>query len=139
MKFIVSLLAMLLFFVGCATSPAPKPAPVAEKAPDKRVILDPALRGILNVLSVHTETGGDSILKFQVDMQNLTPAPQALVYQIDWLDKDGLSLGIRYNDLHWLLLPHENGPLTMTAPSPLAKDFRLYFHPRPRSANPAPL
>jgi uncharacterized protein YcfL len=134
MKSLVFLLALVLF-AGCATHQASQPAPVptVEKKPDRRVILDPALRAILKVVAVNSETGGDNILKFQVDVQNLT-----LVYQIDWFDKAGTSLGIKYNDLHWLLLPHETGPLTMTAPSPLVKDFRLSFRPRPRNPSPTP-
>jgi uncharacterized protein YcfL len=138
MKFLASMLASLVL-AGCASPESPKPAPAAaEKKPDKRVVLDPALKGSLQEVGVRTETGGDGILKFQVDVQNLTPTVQSVVYQIDWLDRDGISLGIHYDDLHWLLLPHETGPLTMTAPTPLAKDFRLTFHPRRRTSNPTP-
>jgi uncharacterized protein YcfL len=127
---------VLVFLAGCATHQQTLPAPTPDTKPDKRIILDPALHGVLQVVAVHTQTGGDSVLQFQVDVKNLTSAPQALTYQVDWLDKDGVSLQVHYADMHWLLLPHENAPFTMTAPTPLAKDFRLSFQSRPRSPSP---
>jgi len=134
MKFAPPLL-VLLILAGCA--PASRrniaPAPTAEKQPgkaDKHVILDPALGGSLRVMEVHTTTGGDGLLRFQVDVQNLSAAARTVIYQIDWLDRDGLSLGIRYDDLRWTLMPRETAPLSMTAPTPMAKDFRLQFRPR---------
>jgi uncharacterized protein YcfL len=134
MKIALSLLVFLLL-AGCA-SPGSRdtaPAPTAEKQPgkpDKHVIVDPALDGNLRVTRVHTETGGDGLLGFQVDVQNLSSAARTILYQTDWLDRDGRSLGLESQELRWTLLPRETAPLTMTAPTPLAKDFRLHFRPR---------
>ncbi|MGD1083193.1 MAG: YcfL family protein [Verrucomicrobiota bacterium] len=128
-------LLALLVLAGCA-SPGPSntaPAPTAEKQPgnpDKHLVLDPALIGSLRVLGVHTTTGADGLLKFQVDVENLSAAARTIIYQIDWLDRDGLSLGIQYDDFRWTLMPRETAPLSMTAPTPLARDFRLRFRPR---------
>ena len=106
------LLFALLFLAGCASPSAPNtaPTPTAAQKPDKRVILDPALSGILRVVQVRTENSAEGVLQFQVDVQNLTPAAKTVLYQIDWLDRDGASLGIHYDDLRWLLLPHEQAP-----------------------------
>jgi uncharacterized protein YcfL len=131
MKCSTALLALLLA-TGCASHQPAKapPTPQAEKKPDKRVILDPAFQGSLRIAAIRTETGVDNILQFQVDVENLTPAAKSITYRIDWLDRNGFSLGLRYDDLPWLLLPHETGPLTMAAPTPLARDFRLRLRPR---------
>ena len=139
MKICVPLLALLLL-AACAPhlSRNAAPVPPAEKKPDKRVILDPALSGNLRVAAVRTLTGPDGILQFQVNVQNLSPAATAITYQIDWLDRDGRSLGIDSEVLRWLLLPRETAPLTMTAPTPLARDFRLMFRPRGPSPSPIP-
>jgi uncharacterized protein YcfL len=137
MKIAPSLLMLLLLAACAPTAPRPAaPAPAAATQPDKpdkpdkRVILDPALGGSLRVLGVHTTTGADGVLQFQADFQNVSAAARTVLYQIDWLDRDGSSLGINYDDIPWTLLPRESAPLTMTAPTPLAKDFRLKLRPR---------
>ena len=126
------LLLALLMLTGCAASAPPKiqPAPAKPKPPDKRVILAPELSGVLRVLNLRTETGSDGIFKFQADVQNLGPKARTFLYQIDWLDRDGASLGILGEELPWTLMRQETASLTVTAPTRMAKDFRLKFRAR---------
>ena len=137
-------LLTLLILTGCA-SPAPHPAGPAEpagpagpaqtaqtaaKSPDKRVTVDPALLGILQIVKVRDMLATQGYLKFQVDVQNLTSTAKTVIYEVDWLDKDGLSLGISMEAPPCTLLPKETLPLALTAPAPTARDFRLTFRPR---------
>ena len=62
-------------------------------------------------------------------MRNLSASPKTVIYQVDWLDQDGASLGISMEEPPCTLFPKETLPLAVTAPTPTAKDFRLTFHP----------
>ena len=68
--------------------------------------------------------------KFQVDVQNLSSSAKTVIYQVDWLDQDGVSLGIGMEQPPCTLLPKETLPLAIAAPAPTARDFRLTFRPR---------
>jgi uncharacterized protein YcfL len=131
-----ALLALaLVVLAGCA-SPAPHPAapaPDAGKIPDKRVSVDPALRGILQINRVAQDTTvAPGYLEFQVNVQNLTASAITVVYEVDWLDKDGVSLGISMEQPPCFLFAHENHPITLAAPAASARDFRVTFRPRAR-------
>ena len=56
-------------------------------------------------------------LKFQVDVQNLSSSAKTVIYEVDWLDRDGVSLGIVMEEPPWTLFPHE----TLPWPSPLPR------------------
>jgi uncharacterized protein YcfL len=125
-------LLALLVLAGCA-SPAPRPAEPAQaagKPPDKRVTVDPALRGILQIIEVRDMPATQGYLKFQVDVQNLSSSAKTIIYEVDWLDQDGVSLGIAMEAPPCTLFPKETLPLALTAPAPSARDFRLTFRPR---------
>jgi uncharacterized protein YcfL len=131
MKAALLLLALLLL-TGCA-SPAAHPAESAQpaaKLADKRVTVDPALGGILQVVKVWDMPATQGYLKFQVDVKNLTASAKTIVYQVDWLDKDGASLGIFMEEPPCTLFPKETLPLAIAAPVPTARDFHLTFRPR---------
>ena len=131
MKF-ASLLLVLLVLAGCA-SPAPRsaePAQAGGTIPDRRVTVDPALRGILRINKIQDILAARGYLEFQVDVQNLTASAITIIYQVDWLDKDGVSLGIAMEEPPCTLFPKETLPLAVTAPTPIAKSFRLTFRPR---------
>ena len=131
MKSALWLLALLIL-TGCASS-APQPAASARPAgnlPDKRVTVDPALRGILQVNKVQDIAAARGYLEFQVNVQNLTSSPITIIYQVDWLDKDGVSLGISMDEPPCLLFARETHPITLAAPASTARDFRLTFRPR---------
>jgi len=128
----IPLLAMLLALAGCS-APAPHPpetVPAAGSLPDKRVTVDPALRGVIRIKNVRDMPATQGYIKFQVDIENLASAAKTIVYQVDWLDGDGLSLGISMDEPPCTLFPHETVPLAISAPVPTAKDFHLTFRPR---------
>jgi len=126
------LLLALLVLAGCASSaPRPaEPARAAAKLPDKRVTVDPALRDILQVNRVRDIAATQGYLEFQVDVQNLTSSFTTIIYQVDWLDKDGVSLGFSMDEPPCLLFARETHSITIAAPAPTARDFRLTFRPR---------
>ena len=130
----IGLFLVLLAVAGCA-SPAPRPAEPARaggKAPDKRVTVDPALRGILQINRVQVIPAMQGCMQFQVDAQNLGSSPITIIYQVDWLDKDGVSLGISMDEPPCFLFPRETHPITIAAPAATATDFRVTFRPRGR-------
>jgi uncharacterized protein YcfL len=133
MKF-ACLLVLALVFAGCS-SPGPRPpraVPAAATPPDKRVTVDPALNGIISVKEVRDMPATQGYLKFQVDVENLGSSAKTIIYNVDWLDKDGVSLGIAMEEPPCTLFAHETVPLSITAPAPTAKDFHLTFLPRAR-------
>jgi uncharacterized protein YcfL len=150
------LLLTLLALAGCASpdsqpgQPAPaggntlpspqpaiprrpaEPAPAAGNTPDKRVTVDPALNGILQIKQVRVIKETQGYLEFQVDVQNLGNSAITVVYQVDWLDKDGVSLGISMDQPPCLLFAHETHPIAIATPAFSARDFRMTFRPRVR-------
>jgi uncharacterized protein YcfL len=131
------LLLALLVLAGCS-SPAPSPAeparpaakPADKQLADKRVTVDPALAGILQVVKVRDMSATQGYLKFQVDVQNLTSSAKTIIYQVDWLDADGASLGITMEQPPCTLFPKETLPLAIAAPAPIARDIHITFRPR---------
>jgi len=127
-----------------APQPAPQPAvqsvpqagqtaPAAGKVPDKRVTVDPALRGILQVSQVRVVKTAEGYLQFQVDVQNLSASAITVIYQVDWLDKDGVSLGISMDQPPCFLFAHETHPISIATPAFSARDFRMTFRPHDQS------
>jgi uncharacterized protein YcfL len=136
------LLITLLALAGCASpgshpaSPTaslpPQPAPTGAKNPDKRVTVDAALRGILQINQVRVTPSTQGYLQFQMDVENLGSSAVTVVYQVDWLDKDGQSLGISMDQPPCLLFAHETHPIIIASPTPTARDFLVTFRPRNR-------
>ena len=131
MKSAPFLLALLLLSGCTSRAPAPPASPRdAGNLPDKRLIVDPALNGILRIRKVQDMASSLGWLQFQVNVENLSSSAQTVVYQVDWLDKDGISLGLDVEEPPHTLFPTETWPLTMSAPAAVARDFRLTFRPR---------
>ncbi len=127
---------------GCAsTLPAskpvqsPQPAAPAKAGPaqpvpsrDTRVIIAPALDRTLRVLHVMSSTGGDGLLKIQVDVQNITDSPRWFSYRIEWFDENGALLPVGPDKSPpWMLLAGETSSIVATAPAVTAKDFGVAF------------
>ncbi len=126
------LLVMCLVLAGCS-APAPHPGETvgaAETLPDQRVTVDPALNGIIRVKRIQDMPPTQGYLRFQVDVENLGATAKTIIYQVDWLDREGVSLGLVMEPPPCTLFGHETLPLAITAPAPTAKDFRLTFRPR---------
>ena len=134
MKAALSLLALLVL-TGCS-APAPQPGgagPAAGTQPDQRVTVDPALRGILRVNKIRDLPSTAGILQFQVDVENLSASAITVIYQVDWLDQDGVSLGISMDQPPCFLFAHETHPISIATPAFSARDFRMTFRPRSQS------
>jgi uncharacterized protein YcfL len=130
MKTALSLLALLVLTACSAPAPRPERAgPAAGTQPDKRVTVDPALRGLLRVNKVRDLPSMRGFLQFQVDVVNLTSSAKTIIYEVDWLDGEGLPLGISVEMPPHTLFPRETFPMILTAPAPTAKDFLLTFRP----------
>jgi uncharacterized protein YcfL len=104
--------------------------PVGAKNPDKRVTVDAALRGILQIKQVRVPPSAAGYLEFQVDVENLGASVVRVVYEVDWLDNAGESLGVSMDERPCTLMAHETLPITIASPVPTARDFRVTFSPR---------
>ena len=131
MKSVRLLLAVLLLAGACA-GPRPPKARLAPKAADKRVVIDPALKGIIRVNEIFDLPSAPGFLQFQINVENLGPAAITILYDVDWLDADGISLGIRMDEPPCTLFRKEVHPIAITSPAASAKSFRLTLRPRPR-------
>jgi hypothetical protein len=113
-----------------APTAAPARPPQRPAVSDKRFIIAPELLGILHVVSVSLANPPGSYLKIQVNVQNMTDAPQQFRYRIDWFDQDGGRLPVGADDfIPWMLLPREVSSIAVTAPAPMAADFGIAFVP----------
>jgi uncharacterized protein YcfL len=77
---------------------------------------------------VHYATGADGMLRIQVDVQNRTDWPKPIAYRVDWLDQNGKVLDVSASPpITWTLDGKEATSIAVTAPTPLARDFRIKF------------
>jgi len=138
MKKTLLLLLSLPILGGCSSPTVTKPdtaapplpaAPVARPVADNRVIIDPDLGGAVRVLTVSATAGGLGYLRVELRVQNQRDAVQTFNYQFDWTDRNGTSLDLPTPIIPMTLMAHETTTLVAMAPSPLAKDFRVYFFP----------
>jgi uncharacterized protein YcfL len=122
--------ALLFILAGCATVNTVEPAnPEARPnyVNDKQIITDPSLRDIARIKSVYfAAVGGGDIKRIQVNVQNITSGVKNFNYQFQWFDNQGMAITTPAPIWHSVSI--EGGqslPLTETAPSPQAVDWRL--------------
>jgi uncharacterized protein YcfL len=107
-----------------AAQPAPRPQPVT----DKRVAIDPVLANVIQVVGIKSTIGTEGYLRIQMNVQNLAGSPKQFSYRINWFDGEGQELPMANSaPLTWMLLSHETSLLAATAPTPAARDFRVFF------------
>ena len=128
----VRLLLALLILGGCSTrGPSGKPeSNVTAQAADKRVEIDPALKGIIRVRQIVEMPSPQGFLQFQVDVENLGSTAITILYQVDWLDQEGASMGIVMAEPPCTLFRKEVHPIAITSPAAAARSFRLTLRPR---------
>jgi len=129
---------------GCATpattvkttapaAPAGRAAEASHQRPvpsDKRFVIAPELHGLLDVVSVRSWRQADGFLRLQVNVQNLTDAPQQFNYRIEWFDHDGAPLPlISQAPVPWTLKGREMSPVVAASPTRRAEDFGIAFVP----------
>ena len=98
---------------------------------DKRVVIDPALENVIQIVGVKSTLGTEGFLKIQVDVQSLIDSSKQFSYRIDWFDRNGQELPMAASaPMPWMLLSRETSFLAATAPTPAARDFRITFSAR---------
>lgn len=135
MKKIFLLLLALPAIAGCASSvnktetvQPPAPAP-AQAVTDKRVIIDPSLGGAVRVVAVYTSGGAQGFLRVELRVQNQAGAPTSFTYQFEWKDQNGATIDLSAPTIPMTLQGRETAPLVAMGPTPLTKDFQVFFYP----------
>jgi uncharacterized protein YcfL len=96
--------------------------------PDKRVITDTGFYSPVKILGVNTTTGPAGFLKIQVELENATRSLQPFTYRVEWYDETGMIIPLPTTSaVPKTLEARETASITATAPTPLAKDFRIKF------------
>ncbi len=132
MKIAVPYLILLLAMAGgCVTQSIPSNALSAverQTVQDKRIVIEPALSSYIRIVGVKTAEVPGGFLRIQINVQSMMDTSQQFNYRITWFDENGVELPMADSALlNWMLLPHETSFLAATAPTPSAKNFRVYF------------
>jgi len=131
MKTTTAFLILLLFVAGgCVTRTetvkTPYPPEERPTVQDKRVVIDPALKGVIRLVGVTAKPSDSGFLKIQVNVQSLSDSSRVISYRISWFDKNGNELPLADSPLTtWMFLPHETSFLAVSSPTPAARDFRV--------------
>ena len=145
MKKLLPLLLALPLFAACASNvnnsgaePASPPtgaaplrstAALAKTITDKRVIVDPDLGAAARLLSIVKSGPEQPYLRVEVNIQNQTESAQSFFYQFDWTDAFGNSLNMETPIIPITLMAHEPTGVVAISPSPLPRNFCVYFFP----------
>jgi uncharacterized protein YcfL len=129
--------AVLAFaLAGCASVNTVEPANSAATpnyVNDKRVITSSSLNDIAYVKSVNQSIVSGNMLRVQANIQNMTAGVKNFSYQFQWFDNQGMA--ITSPAPIWHSVSIEGGqtiPVTETAPTPKAVDWRLSLLPSVR-------
>jgi uncharacterized protein YcfL len=127
-------LLALPLFAGCASSvkttepPAPPPTTV-QAVTDRRVVIDPSLGGAVRVVGVYTSAGPQGFLRVELRLQNQAQSPTAFTYQFEWKDQNGVTIDLSAPAIPMTLQGRETVPLVAMGPTPLTRDFQVFFYP----------
>lgn len=121
------------FLAGCGSTsvntvePA-DPAARREMLADKRVIADTSLAESVHLVALNTATDQQGFLKVQAELYNTTEERRLFSYRIEWFDPSGMVINLPTSaSIPMSLEARETKFITATAPTPMAKDFRLRF------------
>lgn len=93
---------------------------------DTRIIGDRSLEDRIGIVRMHTAMAPTGIMRMQAEITNFTNSIQDINYQIEWYDANGMVISQAGNGWQQLqFMARESRSLAFTAPSPLAKDFRI--------------
>jgi uncharacterized protein YcfL len=125
-KSLILMLVAALVIVGCST-PKPAPKPILPKAPpDKRVAISPALQNAIQVVKISGAREQGGYYGVHITLQNTTQALVKISYRMKWLDDTGAAVNLpSVSSNPWLLFPGEASALSITSPTPLARDFNM--------------
>jgi len=118
--------------VGCQTTvntvePA-QPSAQAQELVIKKTQTDPSLSQRIKVLRVITTTSPGGYLNVQVDLRNASQSLVRYTYKVEWFDEKGLLIQTpAAGAIPRQIEGGEIQSIVLTAPTPLAKDFRIKF------------
>lgn len=104
--------------------------PTAQRAmlADQRVQTDPSLAKAVRVVGLSTATDVEGFLKVQVEVQNTTRSRRQFTYRVQWFDPRGMIIDTPTAVATPRALEgRETAYITVTAPTPQARDFRILF------------
>ena len=93
---------------------------------DMRIITDPGLNSVCQIVGVYKTTVSSDLLKIQVDVYNSQTEPAQFNYKFEWIDQDGIIVDTPLSI--WKTQTIQGGEvisLTAVSPNPRATDFRL--------------
>ena len=131
---IAFLLLGLLALTGCRTSV--NTVENAEKSAsrdivkDKRVVTDPSLR--VNVTAINERTAPNGFKQIQIELTNRRNSDVSVFYSVEWFDENGMAVPTGTGG--WVDTPfvaRESKFVVLTAPTAMAKDFRIKLVNRP--------
>ncbi len=133
----LALLASAVFVSGCATTVntvenADKVG-VRQMVRDKRVVSDRTLENRIALVGINQMETPAGFLRIQLEMYNLKRTVQNFFYTVEWFDADGMRVETATGG--WTeqqVLPRESVFITLTAPTPRAKDFVVKMVEDPR-------
>lgn len=117
-----------LALAGCKTEPEPKQIVVLKPQPDSRITFSPGLHNAIQLVRVTAGRGPGGFYNVQINLQNISKELQRISYTVVWVDEAGEVLHLPPGPvLPWTLMKGEVTSLTVTAPTPQARDFRMEF------------
>jgi uncharacterized protein YcfL len=122
--------ALLLPLTGCQTNvnTVSRAEPLARPTlvNDKRVVTDRSLGELIGVVSVNETIVSGNLRKVQVTLENLRDNNREIRYRFEWVDQDGMAVGVGSELwLQLVLAGRETRSVSTVATSPRAADFTL--------------
>lgn len=93
---------------------------------DKRVVTDWGTEDFANVVEIRTGTTADGQnLRVQVELVNEENEVGNIAYCVEWFDANGLKIALENVWIPLPIQPRKHETISLVAPNPNAKDFRL--------------
>jgi uncharacterized protein YcfL len=118
---------------GCSSSTVNSVAPAQSTAQrqmiaDHVIMTDSSLARSVRVTGVNVATDAEGFLKVQVEVQNTTKSRKSFTYRVEWFDERGMFITLpTATAIPRSLEGKEVAYITATAPTPMAKDFKMNF------------
>ena len=125
---------LLGFLTGCRTSvntvENAEKSGVRQPVEDKRVITDKSLK--ISVTALNERTAANGFKQIQFELTNASNYDRSVFYKVEWYNEDAMLITTGTGG--WVEKPfvaRESISVVATAPSAMAKDFRIKLVNRP--------
>ncbi|MGF1485147.1 MAG: YcfL family protein [Opitutales bacterium] len=121
----------LALFSGCKSQTVNTTDPAFSNANPTNVTIDQvetdsSLSNKAGILGVRESRTPGGLLRIQAEIFNSTNKRQEVNYRVDWFDQDGIVIDSPMSSWKRISLAgKDTQPITATAPSPNAADFRI--------------